>query len=344
VTFPKIAVWFCFLWLPQEAIAQVNPTNWPIPGTPKGGLSTQLLQSRTYARSIENQLDNIEKRYPDLKTQVFLSRCAWLASPFASGCQAIEDDIVKKMGDEGRVFLARLDKKTFEETKKLVPAFNREEAVDFLQLTHRRAKGEIEVEMVRANLLWQHKPYQKSPEKEYSDGYGTSVKYTANRDIAVKFNVPMSWKMEKSPRKELMVFRNCYGHGNVWMTVTVRPTVDDYGKEISSELAFSNYNHAGLKAIYEGMGITLTSFTKTKVNKMPALLFTRKQPYEQLGTKALRAAEVVRVFNNDYMIAFQINTLGPPEGSKAEDRIKVYEALFKNIAGSIVIRSTQGGR
>jgi hypothetical protein len=306
-----------------------------IPGSPKGDLPTELLQCRTYCRSMERSIQSLEKRFPSLSVEILAANASWKSSPFAGGCAAIEEDIIKDAGEKGRAILKKLDDDTWAEAVKHIQIRSETEARDFLALVDRRAKGEIEVEMVRGNLLWQYKPFQDTPEKEVARGYVQKVTHTASTDRKIVFETPMSWKSEKSPKTELMSFRNCYGHGNVWMTVLVSPTVDELGQTVTAQVKFDAYSEEALRTEYRRLGIELTSFSKTKVNGMPALMFTREQPFEQLGQKATRAAQVIRAFSGSQMISFQINTLGPEGDTKGVDRIKKNEVLFKMVGGSL---------
>ena len=119
------------------------------------------------------------------------------------------------------------------------------------------------------------------------------------------------------------------------MTVLVSPTVDELGQPVTAQEKFDAYSEEALRTEYRSLGIELKSFSKTKVNGMPALMFTREQPFEQLGQKATRAAQVIRAFSGRDMISFQINTLGPVDDTKGSDRIKKNEALFKMVGGSL---------
>jgi hypothetical protein len=334
--FSIIAVLVLWIWILRPGGVDAQQSI-PIPGTPNGELPTQLLQSRAYCRSLEWQLNAIEKQFPTLSVEVLSARASWQSSPFASGCNAIEKEILLGAGEKASSMLEELDKKSMTEVQKRSRLASVEEARAFMQLVDRRAKGEIEVEMVRANLLWNHKPYQEDPGREFSAGFARKTTHTAESGMDVTFQIPMSWKSEQSPKPELMSFRNCYGHGNVWMTVLVSPTTDNTGHQISAQEKFGSYSEDSLRNEYTTLGISLTSFLKTKVNGMPALMFTREQLYEQLGQRATRAAEVIRVFKGDHMISFQINTLGP-EGEKiAASRIEKNHGLFKMIGGSVSI-------
>lgn len=309
-----------------------------IPGTPKGDLRMELLQSRAFCKGIEFQLGFIEKHYPALVVETTAAKATWITSPFAQACRAIEEDIAKQdVRGEARAALKEMDRKTEAELRKMDFIRSEFDSLDFLKRVSRQAKGEIEIPMVRGNLLWQHKPYQESPAREARDGFMQTVTHPSPTGPSVRFQVPMSWKEVPTGKPPLMSFMNCYGHGNVWMTVLVQPTIDATGQPISGQEKFDAYDQQSLGAEYARMEITLTSFMKTKVNRMPALFFTRKQPYEQLGTKAQQASEVIRVFAKDHFISFQINTLGPEGEGTAEERIKRNQELFKMIGGSLEV-------
>lgn len=332
-TIPSVGMLLLSLMICTQGEAQ----DLPVPGTPRGDLPTELLQCRAYCKAIDKSLNEIEELHPSLAIGVAAARASWTTSPFAQGCKAIEKQILDQTKGEGAAMLKEIDREAWKLAEKYLKSPTLPEARDFLQLVHRRAKGEIEVDMVRGNLLWNYPPYQTTPDKEMDAGFTRKVVHTANSGMKIEFLVPMSWKLEPSQKTELMAFKNCYGHGNVWMTVYVAPTVDESGHRISSEEAFAGYSEEQLAADYQRLGITLNSYLETKVNSMPALLFTREQLYEQLGMKATRAAEVIRVFTRGHMISFQINTLGPEGEKVAAIRIKKNQALFKIIGGSLVI-------
>jgi hypothetical protein len=336
---PFLKSWSLQAALSVTLVSQViGQSGIAIPGSPKGDMAMELLQSRAYCRSMERQLESIKEQFPALSLEILAAEASWKSSPFAVGCSSIEEDILQKAGDDGRAMLRQMDEATWAEAKKHTKIVTIAEARDFLALVDRRAKGAIEVPMVRGNLLWQYKPFQEEPEREIARGYVQKITHTARIGRSIHFEIPMSWKTEESPTQELMSFRNCYGHGDIWMTVLVSPTTDAFGQPIPAQKKFESYSEASLRAEYKTLGIELTSFLRTQVNGMPALLFTREQPYEQLGQRATRAAEVIRVFSGKHMISFQINTLGPEGGKTATDRIKKSEPLFKMIGGSLSLR------
>ncbi|MAS93711.1 MAG: hypothetical protein CMO55_11015 [Verrucomicrobiales bacterium] len=281
------------------------------------------------------QLNEIEKRFPSLAIETLAAKSAWEASVFASAGRTIEGDMIRDAGENAKSLLKKLDDATWTEITKLNSIKTDADARQFLDLVATRAKGGIEIEMVRANLLWQYKPYQEHPEKEFAAGFTREITHSGNTQITAKFLIPMSWKAEETQKEGLVTFINCFGHGNVWMTVTVLPLVDASGSPETAESRFNSYTELSLRTDYDSLGIELTSFLKTTLNGMPALLFTREQEFEQLDMKATRAAEVIRVFKEDAVISFQINTLGPINEATARDRITKYAPLFRMIGGTL---------
>jgi hypothetical protein len=312
-----------------------NASSLPVPGTPNGDLATELLQSRGYCVGLENTLDFIEEHFPELSVDVLAARSAWLASPFAGGVRSIEADIRLKAGVSAEKTMKALDEAIAKEVQKRREIQSTKDALSFLELVAKRAKGEIEVEMVRGNLLWNYKPYQENPEREFLAGFIDRKTIETSSGPHVEFDVPMSWKQDKTENPSLMGFKNCYGHGNVWMTVLVSPATDFDGNKIKGSEMFDLLTEQSLKASWAALEIELLTFQKTKVNNMPAIHATRRQPYEQLGVRATRAAEVIRVFRGDSVINFQINTLGPEGQDIAQDRLKKNSALFRLIGLSL---------
>jgi hypothetical protein len=55
-----------------------------IPGSPRGDLPTELLQCRTYCRSMERSLESIEKRFPSLSIEILAASASWKGEIFLS--------------------------------------------------------------------------------------------------------------------------------------------------------------------------------------------------------------------------------------------------------------------
>ena len=311
----------------------------PIPVAPKEGLPGELIQSRGYAVGLERQMAYVSESFPTLAKEVVLAESSWKASPFYTSTRFLEKEIVDILGDKGRQLMQEMDAMMWDEFVKHHKNMTVLDAREFLVRVAEQAKGDIKVDMVRGQLLSHYKPFQENPEKEMSQGYVKPVVHTAEIGRRIEFHIPMSWKQGKTAETELMAFRSNYGHGDLWMTVTVFPSLRAFfdPMPMGEEEAYGQLTEDFLRADYKKLGIELTSFTKTKLNGVPVVMFTRRQPYKQPGTKSIRAAQAIRVFTGNYKINFQINTLGPEGEPQAEERIKEFEPLFKLIGSSLRI-------
>ena len=326
---------FSAVWVSAETapLSQI-----PIPGVPNGDAVTEMLQSREACRSMEVSLTKIQSDFPDLATQSLTAYAAWRASPFAAGYRAIDAEIKENGSKEFLENLQKTDKKLNETLAILRPFKTEQEASNFLVLVAKRAKAGIELPMVSATLLWNYPPYKAEPSGEFSDGYTNSIIHSTKAPISVKFAVPMSWKQSISENPELMIFFDRYGHGRIWITVLVRQELMTDGTPASEDLAFAAATRESIEAQYTDMGIKLSSFRKTKLNGMPALMMTREQTHEQLGKKATRAASVIRAFKGNYHVNFQINTLGSEDTDEASEYILRHQELFQMLAASLQIK------
>ena len=295
-------------------------------------LPVELLQSRMYSRGIEMQLDFLEKNHPELKLEIRAARASWLSSPFAGGADFIERDAITKAGDKAKKILVMMDKKGWSEYGSLVKFNSKAEVRTYLNLIDKRAKGEIEVDFVRANLLWHYPPYRQNPEKEVSEGF------VVNESFAnfISFKMPMSWKNLKSPAKSMLGYKSENGHGRVWLTIHEQNTVDDSGKAISAKQAFEAHTINSFSQVYSQMGIDLLSFKKTKSGQMDVWIFERSKPYEKLGNRGVEHSICMRFFYKDTQINYKMNVI-EKEGTTYKESLinRHYKKLFNMIGHSV---------
>lgn len=199
-----------------------------MPAEPKENLPTELVQSRTYAVALERKLAYVGDRFPVLAKEVESANSMWNASPFYAAARSIEKGIVDVQGDKGRQSMLELDALTWNESAKVLKDMTVIDAREFLAQVEEQAKGDIDVDMVRGQLLSHYKPFLENPEKEMPQGYLKPIVHTNERGPRVEFDIPMSWKQGKMANSEVMVFRSNYGYGDLWMTVSVLLSIKSF--------------------------------------------------------------------------------------------------------------------
>ena len=302
-----------------------------IPGNPKGDLKTELLQSLAAVRSMEATLERIHQTFPQLKAQTAIALSSWQYSPFARGARYIEEDIQKDAGQRGTDLLAEIDKLSKKTIDEYGPVDTLQEAQAFLHLVEKRAKGEIELPMVRGMLLWNCPEYQETPEKEIQDGYVTK-KESMNEGVKISAEWPMSWK-DATPRnpKILQKFQSHWGHGKLsgMLRVDTLPALDNF--DPAPNQVYDEMTREDVEADFPEMKIL--SFQKTRVNGQPIILMSAESDVEQLMVRMKMVTMSALAYHRDQCA--QINLMIPllPAADPVAE-LKKREALFLSIINS----------
>lgn len=302
-----------------------------IAGNPKGDLRTELLQAITAARSMESTLNQVIKKYPALKLRAVAAQAAWQYSPFARGARYIEEDIKKKAGQKGKDLISTIDKTSADVVRTYVPVETLEKAREFLGLVEERAKGEIEIPMVRGMLLWNCPEYQDKPEKEILDGY--VVDEVSEKDtVAASAEWPMSWKQVKARNpKILQKFQSHWGHGK--LSGMLRIDTIPYEKEgiLEPNEIYDQITQADMEA--EAPGMQFFSFKKTRHNGLPAILTVTNMEVEQLGVRISSASITLYVYHRNRCASIACLVPALPDDD-VQALLKTHEPLMMAILSS----------
>lgn len=162
--------------------------------------------SRTYGYYIgqTHVLDLIEKKYPNLKNDVFLAKNEFDLK-YLKSIKEIEQSFLKimtkKQWDEYKV---NLKNKIKEQLK--YDYITQQESLNFIQEVKTRATGNIESPVIETLLMF-NPTYQKKPISEFSDNF--FQKYNSKDNLKAKgvdFTVkaPKSWKSQEANRPNIV--------------------------------------------------------------------------------------------------------------------------------------------
>ncbi len=155
-----------------------------MPALPKENLPPELAESRAFVVRLERELAYVSDRYPALAKEVELANTAWNASPFYAATRSVEKVIIDVQGDRGRQSMQEMDKLIENESENAHQGTTIVDARKFLGRLAEQAKGDIEGDMVRGQLLSHYKPFLENPEKEMSQGYVKQVLHTEKNRAA----------------------------------------------------------------------------------------------------------------------------------------------------------------
>ena len=161
-----------------------------------------LDMGRTYGYYVGQTyaLDSIEKKYPNLKNDVFLVKNEFDLK-YLKSLKEIEKNfskhMTKKQWDE---FKANTKKKIIEQLN--YDYISQQDALNFIQEVKTRATGNIESPVIETLLMF-NQTYQKNPISELSDNFFQKYNSKDNpKAKGVNFTVkaPRSWKSEEANR------------------------------------------------------------------------------------------------------------------------------------------------
>ena len=327
----KLLLAVCLFAIGLPSASSFGQASIAIPGNPKGDLKTELLQSVTFARSMEATLQQVINQHPSLKVDAVAAQASWQYSPFARGARFIEEDIKKDAGKDGQNLLSKIDDMSRNAVGSYAPVDSLEKALEFLRLVDLRAKGNIEVPMVRGMLLWNCPEYQGNPEKEILDGY-VSKESSTKDGVEVSAEWPMSWRLATARNpKILQKLQSYWGHGKLSGMLRIdtipMPTEIVVGPD-------DLYEGATQEMLQEEAPQTkFLSFKKTQLNGRRVILTTSVTEMEQLTVRINLVSMTLYAYHRN--ICAQITCMAAAAPSDDPSAVlKKHEKVFLAVIGS----------
>jgi hypothetical protein len=298
----------------------------------------ELLQTRAYCQNLEVRLSYIRKQFPSLAADVSATESAWSVSPFGRGDKAVQALLVKMLGEQesrSQVF-SRMDQ-AMPTSDRLINFQEAESARRFLKSVSERSQGRIDDRQVRGTLLANYAPFQDRSETEWDAGFSEQVTHTTAIGPYLFFRIPMSWKRSHHPdlTQDQMVYTSGYGQGLAWVSIQVRPSIDDTGKLVLAEQSFVSQAAEPLRMRCRKAGSDLVSYEKTKLLGLPAILLTIHQPEVTDDPYAARIVQSVQYFSGTRVITFQFHVIQPPNSPPAERTQEKFQPIFDKISRSL---------
>ena len=327
----KLLIAVCLFDTALPSSSSFGQSSIAIPGNPKGDLMTELLQSVTFARSMEAALKQVINQHPALKVDAVAAQASWQYSPFARGARFIEEDIKNDAGKDGQHLLSKIDDMSRNAVGTYAPVDSLETALEFLRLVDRRAKGNIEVPMVRGMLLWNCPEYHDKPEKEILDGYVSKERSTKD-GVEVSAEWPMSWKLATARNpKILQKLQSHWGHGKLSGMVRIDTVPLPTEIEIGPDDLYEEATQEMLQG--EAPQTKFLSFKKTNLNGRRVILTTSVTEMEQLTERINFVSMTLYAYHRN--ICAQITCMAAAAPSDEPSAVlKKHEKVFLAIISS----------
>jgi len=162
--------------------------------------------SKTYGYYVgqTHVLDLIEKKYPNLKNDVFLAKNEFDLK-YLKSIKEIEQSFLKIMNEkQWNEYKVNLKNKIKQQLK--YDYITQQESLNFIQEVKTRATGNIESPVIETLLMF-NPTYQKNPISEFSDNFFQKYNSKDNpkaKGVDFTVKVPKSWKSEEANRPNIV--------------------------------------------------------------------------------------------------------------------------------------------
>jgi hypothetical protein len=312
-----------------EEIKQISPV---INGT----VITEMSQAYGFKIGQDYSLEMIEKKHPDLKSQIQIAKLKFDKS-FRNSISTI-DSILSSEGNEWLKIKTQLDDQIKSSVN--LSNYSYDQIKDFVQSIEARANGEIPVPIIGTFLTF-NPNYLKNPTLEFIDGFKYRFSSKDNlkaKDVDFHLDLPQSWLAKDGNRPNIVqkfVSQNGHGLAMALILVLELPGVNNISETDVKELAQSNESKDMLpkNSQYINSGFI-------KIDGLPGIYQEYKILQTQIDNELLLHSINYNVYYQNKMISIQFSVGSTKDEEKKTDSIFMkYKELCKLIAGSLVVQS-----
>lgn len=312
-----------------ESIYQIEPV---INNT----VITEMSQAYGFKIGQDYFLEMIEKKYPDLKSQIQIAKLKFNKS-YSNSIFTI-DSILSSKGNEWLKIKAQLSDQINSSVN--LNNYNYNQIKDFIQSVESRANGEIPVPII-GTLLTFNPTYLKNPTLEFTDGF--KYRFSSKDNVKAKgvdfhLDLPQSWLAKEGNRPNIVQkFVSQNGHGLVMALVLVLelPGVNSISEEDVKDLSRSEESKEMLPNNSQFIN---SGFIK--VDGLPGIYVEFKTRQTQIDNEVLMHTINYNVYYKNKMISIQCSVSSTSDDEENTDSVfNKCKELFKLIAGSLVVQS-----
>lgn len=305
-------------------------------------LSKDLIMdmSRTYGYNMGQTyvLDAIEKKYPNLKIQVFLAKNEFDLK-YSKSIKEIELNLSKKMSKK-QWNDYKLNFKKEMQKQLNYDNITYDEALNFIQEVKTRTNGNIESPVIETLLMF-NPTYQKNPISELGDNFYQKYNSKNNpkaKSVDFSIRVPKSWKSQEANRPNIVrkfTSNNGYLVEDIFME-NIMLLVQDLPFEVNSltKQDVTDYcNELPENTI-------LRDCKSTKLENLPLIIQRIKMNLSRVESSMSMELVQYTIFfkNKAIMIQGQVGTMNYKVSEKELlERFEKFKPVFSYVANSLVI-------
>lgn len=305
--------------------------------TPNKDLMLDMSRTYGYYLGQNYALDNIEKKYPSLKNEIFLVKNEFDLK-YLKSIKEIEQFYIKNMSKkQWNDFKSTISNGI---KKQLNTNISYEEALESIKTGKARIKGEIESPVIETLLMF-NPAYQKNPILELSDNFYQNFNtknHSKAKGVDFSVRVPKSWKSSEGNRPNII---RKFASNNGFI-------VDDFFSEYIMFLVFDlpmEVNSLTQQDVNEFCtelpeNTILRECKKTNLENLPVITQRFKMNMSRLDANMTIELIQYNIFfkNKIIMIQGHVGTMNQKVSEKVLlERFEKFKPVFNYVANSLVI-------
>ena len=305
--------------------------------TPNKDLMLDMSRTYGYYLGQNYALDNIEKKYPSLKNEIFLVKNEFDLK-YLKSIKEIEQFYIKNMSKkQWNDFKSTISNGI---KKQLNTNISYEEALESIKTGKARIKGEIESPVIETLLMF-NPAYQKNPILELSDNFYQNFNtknHSKAKGVDFSVKVPKSWKSSEGNRPNII---RKFASNNGFI-------VDDFFSEYIMFLVFDlpmEVNSLTQQDVNEFCtelpeNTILRECKKTNLENLPVITQRFKMNMSRLDANMTIELIQYNIFfkNKIIMIQGHVGTMNQKVSEKVLlERFEKFKPVFNYVANSLVI-------
>ena len=305
--------------------------------TPNKDLMLDMSRTYGYYLGQNYALDNIEKKYPSLKNEIFLVKNEFDLK-YLKSIKEIEQFYIKNMSKkQWNDFKSTISNGI---KKQLNTNISYEEALESIKTGKARIKGEIESPVIETLLMF-NPAYQKNPILELSDNFYQNFNtknHSKAKGVDFSVKVPKSWKSSEGNRPNII---RQFASNNGFI-------VDDFFSEYIMFLVFDlpmEVNSLTQQDVNEFCtelpeNTILRECKKTNLENLPVITQRFKMNMSRLDANMTIELIQYNIFfkNKIIMIQGHVGTMNQKVSEKVLlERFEKFKPVFNYVANSLVI-------
>lgn len=300
---------------------------------------TEMNRVYGFCKGQSFSLNRIQREFPELRNSANIAQLEW-GAVFAKSCETVEDRLSSLLGDKWIAHRDKLQNAGIENLAKT--QISRDDAIAFLEIVKKRAKGEIPSPMLETLLIF-NPEFIANPVAEMSQGFKRTFRtenHSKAKGVDFQIEYPMSWTAKEGIRPNIIQnikSDNGFGNNSIMLMIKDIPLLK--GRKMTSREKALMFAPSNVKNLVPD-GAIFISAKPIVLDAQKGAMLVYDLTGERVDVKMrVRNVELVTTYGDKMIMVNCMIGVTDESIAKLDEEYKRLEPLFKSVANSFVIQS-----